>query len=110
VITFLVLAEGANLKRLEDLFDGSKYAPAPLSDIEKELIQKFAGQTLNHPDMPLAVRVECPPLYEESLRASFSADFEKEMQAMIAPAPLDMRVNVFLATREKVQDYLKAAG
>ncbi len=109
-IAYLALAEGANAKRIIDLFDGSKYASAPLSEPEQKLAQALEGQELESSDMPAAVAVECPPQYKERLREKFGADFEEEMRAMIAPAPLDIRVNTFLAERGKVAEYLKAAG
>jgi 16S rRNA (cytosine967-C5)-methyltransferase len=109
-IAWLALGEDANAKRIDDLFDGSKYAPAPLDENEKSLAQKLEGQPLDHADMDAATRTECPPAYAEKLQELFGADFETEMQAMLQPAALDMRANIFLADREKVQNQLRAAG
>lgn len=108
LIAHLVLSEGADENRLKELFDGSKFSPEELTKGESDLIQKLSGQTLEHPEMPDNVRVECPHIYEEKLRDYFGADFETEMAAMLPPAVLDLRVNTFLAPREKVQEYLKA--
>ncbi len=69
-----------------------------------------SGGMLSHPDMPLSVRAECPPQYEESLKNYFGDEFENEMAAMIPPATLDLRVNVNKASREKAQNYLEADG
>lgn len=60
------------------------------------------------PDMPESVRVECPPAYEATLRGVFGENFAAEMEAMMTPAPLDLRVNTLLADREKVKTYLAA--
>jgi hypothetical protein len=57
--------------------------------------------------MPPAVRVECPPDYEARLRDCFGADFEAEMQAMMAGATLDLRVNTAKASRDDVQAALR---
>lgn len=110
VIACLALVEGADQKRFKSLFDGSKYAPEPLDETEQVLTGTLTGQTFEHKDMPLSVRVECPVLYEEKLRSCFGDAFEDEMRAMIPGAALDMRVNTILCTREKARDYLEAAG
>ncbi len=109
VLFWSVLGEGADEKRLLDLFDGSKYAPEKLSSAELNLTKKIDGG-LNHPEMPDAIRAECPPLYEEKLRNYFGGGFEAEMAAMLNPATLDLRVNTFLADREKVKNFLQADG
>ena len=106
VMTWLAIGEQADLKRLKDLFDGSKYAPEVLSDKEEELAKKLVGKSLFHTDMSEAVLVECPPEYEQALRKIFGDGFEDEMKAMQAPATLDLRVNIFLTEREIVQKML----
>jgi len=110
VILWLVLGEGCDTKRCKDLFDGSKYAPETLSEVEEKIISAASGQELAHKDMPDSLRAECPPLYEEPLKEYFGADFEAEMLAMLEPATLDLRVNHFLASPDKVQNFLKADG
>ncbi len=111
VIAYVMLVEGADEKRInKDLFDGSKYAPEPLSDAELKFATSLIGKTLEHKDMPAAVRVECPPLYKEKIKAYFGDDFETEMAAMIPGATLDMRVNTFLCDPEKAKNYLEADG
>lgn len=109
VLFWCALGEGADEKRLKDLFDGSKYAPEELSAEELGYIGKLEGE-LNHPDMPDSVRCECPPLYEDKLRSYFGDNFESEMTAMLETATLDLRVNNFLASRQKVKDFLQADG
>jgi 16S rRNA (cytosine967-C5)-methyltransferase len=110
VIAWSVLGENADEKRLKDLFDGSKYAPEELSEEELAFAHKIIGQPLVRKDMPEAVSVECPPAHKTYLRKRFGDDFSKEMMAMLEPATLDLRVNTFLANREKVTNYLEADG
>lgn len=110
VLTYLALCEQANTKRINDLCDGSKYAPEPLSETEQTFISAIDNQDIHHIDMDLAVKVECPPLYEQALRDYFGEDFEAEMAALIPGATLDMRVNTILSSREKAQNYLDDAG
>lgn len=111
VLAFTALVEGADEKRItKDLFDGSKYAPAPLDGMEEKLLPHLIGQSLDHKDMPESVRAECPALYEEKLKAYFGKDFAAEMTAMIPGATLDMRVNTFTCDIEKAENYLEADG
>jgi 16S rRNA (cytosine967-C5)-methyltransferase len=111
VLAFAVLAEGRRPGELAALFDGGKFAPAPLAEAEKALLAALpASGGLEDAAMPPAVRVECPPEYEDALRARFGADFEAEMAAMIAPAPLDLRVNIWRGSREEAQASLVKDG
>lgn len=110
IIAWLVLGEQTDEKRLTDLFDGSKYAPETLDADELKLAQSLQGETVEHKDMPEAVRAECPPEYEPALRALFGEDFLPEMQAMQGNAPLDIRVNIFTADKEKVIGTLAKDG
>ncbi|MCC6598731.1 MAG: RsmB/NOP family class I SAM-dependent RNA methyltransferase [Alphaproteobacteria bacterium] len=110
VILWLALGEGIDTKRFHDLFDGGQYAPAPLNEAELAIIGKIIGQPLEPASMPLAVRLECPPQYEEKLRGFFGDAFEEEMRAMLGSATLDLRVNTFLMERENVKNSLEKDG
>ena len=110
VLTYCVLCEEADEKRLRGLFDGSKYAPGPLSEAEKKSLKTLSGQQLNNKNMPDTFRIECPPGYEEKLRGYFGKDFETELAAMVPGATLDLRVNLFKATREEAQEALARDG
>lgn len=108
VLFWLALAESKDRDTdIDDLFDGSKYGPEKLTPEERAWAAALKGQTLDDPAMPVAVRVECPPDYEERLRARFGDDFEAEMKAMIAGATLDLRVNTAKVGREEVQAALR---
>jgi len=108
VIFWLALAElkGGDLD-IATLFSGGKYGPEPLTPAESEQAAALKGRSLEDPAMPEAVRVECPPEYEERLRACFGADFMEEMAAMIGGATLDLRVNTSKASRDDVQAALR---
>ncbi len=104
MIVWLSAGEGKDPQRL---FDGGKYGPAELNEDEQKLASLLKGRTLEHPDMSPAVRVECPPDYEAALRERFGGEFETGMQAMLKSAPLDLRVNTKVVTREEARDSLK---
>ena len=71
------------------------------SDSDRALMQQIASRTLHDPAIPLAVRVECPPAFEPLLREALGNDFEREMQASLEPAPIDLRVNLL---KDKVDE------
>jgi len=102
--------DGVDKGRLKSLFDGSKYAPEPLDEKELKRFGHMSGRNFDHPEMPDAVRVECPPQYEEVLRGYFGENFEDEMRAMLSPATLDLRVNAFLMKREDAAKSLEKDG
>ncbi len=110
VICWLALGEKADEKRLHDLLDGSDYAPEKLNDDEISFVQKLAGQSIEHEDMAENILVECPLEFEEVLRGYFGAGFKDEMLAMMQPATLDVRANIFAMERENVQSSLAKDG
>ncbi|MCC7304700.1 MAG: RsmB/NOP family class I SAM-dependent RNA methyltransferase [Alphaproteobacteria bacterium] len=108
VIAYLALYEDMWEQRIADLFDGDKFAPEKLTEDERTLIKNLLSEKDAIP--PETVRVECPPEHEQKLRAYFGKDFAAEMEAMIPPAVLDLRVNTFLIEREKAKASLKKDG
>lgn len=110
VIAWLALGEGLDEKRFADLFDGSKYAPAPIDEEEHAFIRSVLGKSLLHADMKDAVQAECPSLFVDTLHKRFEKDFMVEMQAMLEPAPLDLRVNSFQISREDAARSLAKDG
>lgn len=108
VLTWLALYQGADDKRLKSLFDSSQYAPQSLRPAEVNYIQHARG--IDPDSMPDSVRLECPPAYQDKLRSLFGSTFVPEMEAMLAPASLDLRVNTFLKSREEVQQSLHKDG
>jgi 16S rRNA (cytosine967-C5)-methyltransferase len=87
--------------------DGTKYAPSPIEDDEQTIINSvphsFDAVSKVIPD---SVLVECPPLYEESLRKYFGHDFVTEMEALCHAATLDLRINLVAGSREDIQTSL----
>ncbi|MDE1900465.1 MAG: RsmB/NOP family class I SAM-dependent RNA methyltransferase [Alphaproteobacteria bacterium] len=109
-LAWMVLGENTAAKTVDELCSGGKFAPAVLSDAERDFLGKIDGGTVEHPDMPDDVRVECPPDVAPILREKFSANFMREMRAMLEPAPLDLRVNILKATRDDILAQLQQAG
>lgn len=83
-------------KAVEELYCGEKYAPAPLTKEEKAVLNNLP------PELPAEME-ECPDWLKGRLA-------EREIAAMTAEAPLDLRVNTLKAARDDVLKTLKAAG
>jgi 16S rRNA (cytosine967-C5)-methyltransferase len=97
-----LLCEGGDVGAL---FDGSGYGPGALHADEHAAI---ASPPTDAP--PLAVRCEFPSFLEAELGRSLGTALADEMAAMLARAPVDLRVNTLKAKRDGVRDILQRDG
>lgn len=100
LIAYLAIQNAGTVK---ELFDGTKHGAAELNADELKLAANFPKEFEAAPE---AVRAECPPNYEASLKNYFGKDFETEMAALIAPAYLNLRVNLVMGDRAKAKQLL----
>jgi 16S rRNA (cytosine967-C5)-methyltransferase len=91
-------------------FTAGRYGPPPLDADETAVLERFAGHTLEHPNMPDAVKYEVPDWILPKLKTQFGPALEAEMAAMNVPAPLDLRVNILKGTREEAIAALAREG
>jgi 16S rRNA (cytosine967-C5)-methyltransferase len=98
-----LLADGWVLGDIAQTFSGGRFAPSPLTEGERAALRGVEGHTLDHPEMPPAVRLEIPDWVLPRLHARFGEALSTEMAALLQPAPLDLRVNLLKATREEAQ-------
>jgi 16S rRNA (cytosine967-C5)-methyltransferase len=110
MVAALLLVDGMALVGVTQLFSGGRFAAAPLAATELASLRRIAGHTMDHPDMPEAVRLEMPDWLLPLLQARFGAALPVEMAAIAGPAPLDLRVNLLKTTREEAQAALAAEG
>lgn len=96
----LALNEGLSHDHIAGLFDGGKFRPLPFERDERRVLRDLAGNTLDHPDQPVAVRFNIPDWIEPELRAALGPTAEAEYAAMNKPAPVDLRVNLLKGDRE----------
>jgi 16S rRNA (cytosine967-C5)-methyltransferase len=108
LLAWLALGRVRTRDEIQNLFSGADDAPGGLTEAERRLLVRLQGGSLDHPEMPEAVRAECPDWALEPLRSRFGDAFAAEMAAMLTPAPLDLRVNPLKTTREAVLDGLRA--
>ena len=104
------LLDGGLLAGLAQAFSGGRFAPAALSADEMTALRRLIGHTLEHPQMPDAVRYELPDWLLPYLRARFGAALPAEMAGLAELAPLDLRVNLLKTTRQEAQAALAAEG
>ncbi len=100
-----LLAEGKSEPEIDTLFDGSRYAPAQLSDGERAFLH-----TPPRDEPPLHVQGDFPQFLESELRQTFGENLLPEMLAMCERAPIDLRVNTLKASREDVLATLQSDG
>jgi 16S rRNA (cytosine967-C5)-methyltransferase len=98
IMAWLVLGEGLGLDQLRRL------------GAEASFLKSLPKGEIDHPDMPEALRLECPDWALGPLQRRFGDQFASEMAAMLLPPPIDLRVNPVKATRDGVLRSLQAQG
>jgi 16S rRNA (cytosine967-C5)-methyltransferase len=83
------------------LCDGSRFAPAPLSDEERARLA-----AANLAGAPPHVTGDYPEWLDGKLAATFGAERAEEGAALASRAPLDLRVNTLKADRDKAAEAL----
>ena len=104
----LLVAEGEPAGEIVGSFDGGRFRPAALAPAEQRLVQALAGRSLRHPAMPRAVANDVPDWLLPHLEAVYGDRLEAEMAGLNAPAPVDLRVNLFKTDREGARRALAA--
>ncbi len=100
-----VEAWGMAPEEVASLADGSRFAPAPLSEAEKAaLARALPADTEPH------IRANVPAWLWPSFERAFEEEAMAEGAALAARPPLDLRVNPLKATREKVLRALAQFG
>lgn len=88
VLGMLKVARGLDASAIAALCDGSRFAPAPLSEAEHA---RLAEASLD--DAPAHVRGDYPEWLDAALAAVFGEARAEEGAALAERAPLDLRVN-----------------
>ena len=99
VIADLALNDGLAVDAIDELFDGGRFGPAPLSPDERIMAERLAGLPIDAPDMPPAVQFEMPEWILDILQTMWGEHAAREITALNRPAPLDLRVNTLKGNR-----------
>jgi 16S rRNA (cytosine967-C5)-methyltransferase len=92
---------GLSAEDVGTLADGSKYAPAPLSEVERGRL--VAGSLEGAPPH---IAGDYPEWLDPHLAGTFGQDRAEEGVALASRAPLDLRVNTLKATCEETREAL----
>ena len=111
VLAALAFFNQISVDEIGDLFNGEKYAPTQLTELENQVYKDLLGKQLIDDDMPDNVRLECPEWIAGRLRSVFSNDFESCLEALNKEAPFDLRLNpLSLPKRKRIQQSLAKLG
>lgn len=105
-----LLLEGWTVSGVQQSYSGGQYGAASMLAQEVLAAHQLVGHTLNHPDMPDAVRLEAPDWLLPSLQARFGDALGPELAMMEVEAPLDLRVNLLRGSREAALAALALEG
>ena len=111
IAALLHLVESLDRPAIVALFDGSQYGPAALSQLEEmaldALISGVAASGREPDEMPSDKRLECPAWARSLLDQETGP---AELTALLASAPLDLRVNERAGDRDAVLKRLAKSG
>jgi 16S rRNA (cytosine967-C5)-methyltransferase len=110
VLAGLCLVESWRPEALMACCDGDRFRPDRLGEAEQRMVRGLATRTLRHPGMPRAVANDLPEWLEPYLDRVFGRELEREMAALNAAAPTDLRVNLLKTDREAARLALAAEG
>ena len=97
VLRTLVTNWGLSPQQVASLADGSRFAPAPLTEAELEGLQREIPA-----DAPTYIRGDYPEWLDPLMHQAFGARAGEEGAALAKRAPVDLRTNTLKSTREKV--------
>ncbi len=108
LLALQALFSGQTPNKIAAAFVSGRYGPPPLEPAEMTVLERLSTRTLEHPDMPDAVKFEVPDWILSKLRAQFGPVLAAEMEAMNEAAPLDLRVNLLKGNRDEALRALAA--
>lgn len=102
MLGMLHLERNLDVDAITRLFDGSRFAPAPLTADERTRLAAASLQAA-----PPHIAGDYPDWLDESFGASFGEARAEEGAALAARAPLDLRVNLIKADRNRASAELR---
>ena len=108
VIAAIMLYRKRTVIDLHNFFNGERFSPDKLSHRETSFANAIAGLELIHPEMPDHVRYNYPEWMETELKDSLGETWKEQLIALSTEAPVDLRANSLLITREALIEKLRA--
>jgi 16S rRNA (cytosine967-C5)-methyltransferase len=105
LIGMLQRERSLDVAAIEALCSGARFAPAPLTDVERAALSSASLA-----DAPLPVQGEYPDWLDAPFARVFGTERAAEGAALASRAPLDMRVNTLNAEREDILPKLAHLG
>ncbi len=95
VLTALLFhgGKGMHPRMISDMCDGSQYAPAPLTSVERNILDRTQDQDFVNDAMPSAARLNYPDWMDGRLKDAFGDELAEAMDALNEQAPIDLRAN-----------------
>ena len=106
----LILVEGMDMAGVTAMFDGGTYRPVPLDEQEYAALRQMEGHSLPHPEQPDWVRLNVQEWVAPHLMEAYGDAWGREIAALDAAPPVDLRVNRLKATIEEAQRALLREG
>ncbi|MFO1086133.1 MAG: RsmB/NOP family class I SAM-dependent RNA methyltransferase [Reyranellaceae bacterium] len=106
----LLLVDGTALADVAAMFDGGRYRPAPFDEAEFRALRQMEGHSLAHPEQPDWVRLNVQEWVAPHLREAYGDAWGREIAALDAPPPVDLRVNRLKATPAEARAALQREG
>jgi 16S rRNA (cytosine967-C5)-methyltransferase len=93
LVALLFKPEPWDVAAILEACDGSKYAPAPIGDQERKMLEKCASREFTPIDMPEDARLNYPAWAVGRLKDAFGEELPEAMEALNTQAPIDLRTN-----------------
>lgn len=100
IIAEQMLHAHRKLVDIHNIMNGDRFSPAKLSPEEITLARALEGKELLHADMPAHARYNYPAWMETELHISLGDGWQAELDALNSEAPVDLRTNSLLTTRD----------
>lgn len=108
LVADLVLHDGMGEDAIEALFNDEDHAPQALGGLERHMIKRLKGQSLEDPEMPTWVRHEVPEWVIARLTPLYGDHLGDVLTALNAEGPVDLRVNTLKTDLERAVAELAA--
>ena len=110
ILADLTLEDRLSLEDVAELCLGGSRALGTLNREDRETLIRLGERSLFHHDMPGWVKGEYPEWIEARFKAVFGDNMMAEVGALRDEAPVDLRVNLLKADKEKAIAALREAG